>query len=248
MLHHQLHHAMKNIRPVIFGIIITIIGFISIVYTSCTKKDPCGGINCINGGACNNGRCVCPTGFEGTYCELTSDPCKKVTCLNGGTCADGKCTCPTGYYGTYCETYDPCRTVSCANGGTCVNGSCVCPDGYEGVSCETISRAKFIKVWHAVDKDVPATATTYDYSSTISAGSGAITSVSVAGLWEGFFSSPVLATVIRDTINIPLQEPDHDGYLVSGRGIYDHTSSKIVWTYSIKSSASVIRNFSGTWN
>ena len=247
MLHYHFSPLMKNIKPVLLGCLLTVIAFVSVVYTSCSKKDPCDGLNCINGGACNFGRCVCPVGFEGTYCEVSSDPCKKITCLNGGSCTAGKCACPTGYYGTYCETYDPCRTVSCTNGGYCINGSCLCPDGYEGTYCETISRAKFIKVWNATDKDVPATSSVYNYSTTISAGTGPVTSVIVSKIWDGFFTAPVTASVVRDTITIPLQDPDNDGYTITGHGIYDRSAAKISWNYTIKSSASVIRNFSGTW-
>jgi len=32
------------------------------------KSDPCGG-KCQHGGACRNGECVCPDGWEGHFCE-----------------------------------------------------------------------------------------------------------------------------------------------------------------------------------
>lgn len=87
-------------------LVLTLFG--TTLYTSC-KKDPCDSIRCLNNGACNNGKCVCPTGFTGTYCETTitppaPDPCKNVTCQNGGVCDSGVCKCPTGYEGTYCES------------------------------------------------------------------------------------------------------------------------------------------------
>ncbi|MEP7267201.1 MAG: calcium-binding EGF-like domain-containing protein [Saprospiraceae bacterium] len=53
--------------------------FLSIVLfsTSCSKKDPCEGVICQNNGICETGTCNCPTGYEGTFCELESAP-KKV--------------------------------------------------------------------------------------------------------------------------------------------------------------------------
>ena len=42
--------------------------FSAILYTSC-HKDPCSGVNCLNGGSCSNGSCLCPSGFTGLRCE-----------------------------------------------------------------------------------------------------------------------------------------------------------------------------------
>lgn len=40
----------------------------AVVYTSC-EKDRCLDVKCTNGGACTDGFCTCPTGFEGVLCE-----------------------------------------------------------------------------------------------------------------------------------------------------------------------------------
>jgi hypothetical protein len=40
----------------------------AVVYTSC-EKDRCLDVKCTNGGACTDGFCSCPTGFEGVLCE-----------------------------------------------------------------------------------------------------------------------------------------------------------------------------------
>ncbi len=56
--------------------------FVSLLFTvlfiSCSKDsalvkngtliEPCKNIVCYNGGACNNGKCICPVGFEGIDC------------------------------------------------------------------------------------------------------------------------------------------------------------------------------------
>lgn len=70
------------------------------------NPEKCKGVNCLNGGACIDNKCICPTGYTGTYCEMPPlvDPCSTVTCRNGGTCDSGICTCPIGTTGRYCET------------------------------------------------------------------------------------------------------------------------------------------------
>jgi hypothetical protein len=59
-------------KGVIVLSIVTILSFISIVWVSCSKpeKNPksCAGVICANGGYCDTGVCVCPTGYEGPRC------------------------------------------------------------------------------------------------------------------------------------------------------------------------------------
>ena len=53
----------------------TVLCFFSIVYVSCTKvgsSPACNGLICQNGGYCNKGRCVCPSGYEGANCATGS--------------------------------------------------------------------------------------------------------------------------------------------------------------------------------
>lgn len=69
-------------------------------FSSC-KKDPCEDVNCLNGGVCDDGTCICPDGYSGPRCE-SFDPCFGVVCLNGGTCVNGICDCLTGYTGPDC--------------------------------------------------------------------------------------------------------------------------------------------------
>ncbi len=45
--------------------------FLCILTLSC-KKDKCKNIECQHEGICNNGKCQCPQGFEGTNCEFYS--------------------------------------------------------------------------------------------------------------------------------------------------------------------------------
>ena len=50
-----------------------ILCFLSVAYMSCNKKTnnthTCENVYCVNGGACSNGVCLCPNGYEGTYCD-----------------------------------------------------------------------------------------------------------------------------------------------------------------------------------
>ena len=90
-----------------FSIIILCCLLAAICTLSGCKKDPCDGVVCLNGGACDgDGNCICPSGYTGEHCEtnVSSNPCAGITCQNGGTCVNGVCNCPTGYTGTYCQT------------------------------------------------------------------------------------------------------------------------------------------------
>jgi len=99
---------MRLFTRIIFTAIVTIAAFSIVTYTAC-KQDKCKGIACINGGACQDGSCICPSGYTGTHCEnapvVITDPCTGVVCQNGGTCSGGTCTCPSGYEGVHCEIF-----------------------------------------------------------------------------------------------------------------------------------------------
>lgn len=44
--------------------------FSAVVFTACTKKKTtCATVACRNGGTCNGDHCVCPTGYQGAFCE-----------------------------------------------------------------------------------------------------------------------------------------------------------------------------------
>lgn len=53
--------------------LLTAVGFFTIcamvVFNSCVKN-PCSELNCKNGAACVDGLCQCPTGWEGSECEI----------------------------------------------------------------------------------------------------------------------------------------------------------------------------------
>jgi len=58
--------------------------------------------------------CACPSGFNGTQCEINIDDCTPSACANGGTCIDGvnsyECRCPVGFTGRACEVMLPTET------------------------------------------------------------------------------------------------------------------------------------------
>lgn len=62
---------MKSFRLIALSALMTVGTFSTVVYTSCTK-DACKGVTCQNGGTCDGGTCVCPTGYEGSSCETAS--------------------------------------------------------------------------------------------------------------------------------------------------------------------------------
>lgn len=60
---------------------------------------------CMHGGLCkdisNSHRCVCATGYDGSYCETEINECASAPCKNGATCHDHigryNCDCPMGF-------------------------------------------------------------------------------------------------------------------------------------------------------
>jgi hypothetical protein len=61
---------MKLLRSIIIGCIAACAAFASTLYISCTKES-CSTV-CANGGTCNGALCICPTGYEGSNCQITS--------------------------------------------------------------------------------------------------------------------------------------------------------------------------------
>jgi hypothetical protein len=47
--------------------------FSAVLFTACTKKNPCSGITCYNNGTCNGGICSCPSGWTGTNCQTSTN-------------------------------------------------------------------------------------------------------------------------------------------------------------------------------
>ena len=62
---------MKQTKAIVLTAIITIFTLSAVLYTSC-RKDHCKTLKCLHGGACNDGFCLCPTGYTGTYCEIAN--------------------------------------------------------------------------------------------------------------------------------------------------------------------------------
>lgn len=76
-------------------------------WASCT--DECEDIQCQNAGICVDGRCDCPEGFTGQFCEVEIDPCIGLQCVNADTClvdnqGVARCICEYGYEGTRCDS------------------------------------------------------------------------------------------------------------------------------------------------
>ncbi|KAI4874357.1 hypothetical protein NFI96_022214 [Prochilodus magdalenae] len=112
------------------------------------RNSSCQG-SCLNGGHCEDSRCVCLSGFTGKHCQTAVGACDSAPCLHGGQCVeqkDGKsllCNCPKGYTGTYCEVVvDMCNPNPCQKGVPCQSTEggymCACPDGYFGNECMSL--------------------------------------------------------------------------------------------------------------
>jgi hypothetical protein len=196
---------------VIFGLLLLLAGC----------SDPCDEVNCLNGGTCADGTCVCPEGFTGVSCEtaVVIDPCADVNCLNGGTCNDGTCACPEGFTGTFCETAteptDPCEGLNCGSNGNCVvvegNGTCLCDPGYEGTFCDSLSRDKFLGTYNASEA---CTSGLDNYAFTVTADVSGIDAVSISNLYN--LGLTVVGTVSGSILTIPSQTVGNVTFIGSG--------------------------------
>lgn len=153
---------------------------------------------------------------------LTScDECKDVTCDNGGSCSEGTCECTDNFYGDACE-------VECVN-GTYADGTCGCDAGYEGEACDVESRADMIASYSVADVCSASGADSYECD--ITASSASADGILISDFWA-IFVNDVTATVSGDEITIAEQEPDGDGWKVSGSGTYNEDGT-IDFDYNI---------------
>src|SRR5690606_18468421 len=137
---------------------------------------------------------------------------------------------------------DECKDVVCQNGGTCVGGNCVCPSGYEGVNCETESAAKYVGSWTAADKEEGSAIPSYTATIT----KNTVTVLNIGEFSNGFFDNDVQATLNGTTLSIASQEPDNDGYSVSGNATYTAgTPATIEWTYKLTDPSNDVLNYTG---
>lgn len=72
------------------------------------KHNLCETVSCKNGGSCEDGKCVCPTGYTGVKCEIKINPCFAMGCdTTNSTCivtaSGASCVCYDGWEGTLCN-------------------------------------------------------------------------------------------------------------------------------------------------
>lgn len=84
---------MKNWK----SILITVFCFFAVggmvLFNSCVK-DPCSDLRCQNKGSCSDGFCQCPTGFEGSECEITAASRFVGTWVGNYRCSNGSSSFP----------------------------------------------------------------------------------------------------------------------------------------------------------
>lgn len=60
-----------RLKSIILAALGAVAVFTTVTVTSC-NNDPCKGIVCAYGGTCAEGDCICPSGYEGTHCEIVT--------------------------------------------------------------------------------------------------------------------------------------------------------------------------------
>jgi len=116
---------MKQFKTILISALITLLAFGAITYTSCTK-DPCSGVNCLNGGACSGGTCSCPSGFTGEYCGETFVTYQNDTYTPISITANGSnATIPIGGTITFHGLVGNALNVTAATSGTTSSGTVI---------------------------------------------------------------------------------------------------------------------------
>ena len=118
-----------------------------------------------------------------------------------------------------------------------------CATGYEGSDCKTLVSQKFIGAWTASDKETASGTAIATYVAPISPNSDLI-KVSI-GNFSNFFDNNVIATMSGTTLSIAEQDPDGDGYTVSGTATL--ASGRLSWNYTLKSPLGGTKTYDGTW-
>ena len=62
---------MKSIKSTLLAVA-SFLAISSTVFLNSCAKDPCNELSCQNGASCNDGMCICPTGYEGAECDITA--------------------------------------------------------------------------------------------------------------------------------------------------------------------------------
>lgn len=60
-----------RLKSIIFSALGVAAVFTTVTVSSC-NDDPCKSIVCAYGGTCADGDCICPSGYEGTHCEVVT--------------------------------------------------------------------------------------------------------------------------------------------------------------------------------
>lgn len=60
-----------RLKTLVLSALGALAAFTAVTYTSC-QPDKCKAIVCAYGGTCNEGECICPSGYEGVQCEIVT--------------------------------------------------------------------------------------------------------------------------------------------------------------------------------
>lgn len=190
-----------------FNLILASLGLI-VMMASCD----CRGIDCQNGGTCNDGKCDCLKGYYGDNCEL-KDFCEinEVECVYGD-CTDGICNCDAGYEGDDCGTSSRQKYLGEYR---------VSEEGCNKLDTLT-NKFMYIEI-DAFDPSRMILKQVFNY---VNWGDGV-----------GFYSSvDAVPTPGTNTFKIPTQEPDGNGKTISGGGVISVISdslSQVTLEYTI---------------
>lgn len=183
--------------------------FVATGFTFLMASCACSGIDCENGGTCNDGKCDCLKGYYGDNCEL-KDFCdlNEVICVYGD-CVDGVCECTNGYEKADCSVAARDKFL----GTYSIKEACDPLDTVVGYSM-------------AITQDIQNPANMY-LSNVFNDEQFPI---------NGFFSKiKAVPTPNTNKFKIPNQDPDANGKFISGDGtlvVLDSATTQITINYT----------------
>jgi len=192
-------------RNLLITLFVTLGAFFSVAYTACKKtevtpsEDLCAKVNCQNGGNCFKGKCTCPGGYDGDFCEV-----KVLNKFTGNWLVTEKITGSSKSQNVGSEKkYNVTIAQYKTSGVDFVINNFMGVEGYNGVQCRVGANAKMEAVSYSyfgfLSGTIPGT------NILITSGGGSINNFGTYMSGSYICTYPDAAGAVTDTVSILLE-------------------------------------------